>query len=227
MIQNSVEASRKASLRRPCWSSSVKTGTNAAERAALANRLLTRFGIWKAIVKAEAGPPVPKKLAATISRTSPAIREMPVAIEKIAVLRATPPPPGGGGGRRLLGEGFCGGGQGRYSTALRGALGPTRGRARDLRWPTFIPRRSGSCAPSASAWRTAATPPRSRLTSGVCSRSSTAVTGRPWPRPTASSTSTIDKAVKRGAMHRNTGARKKSRAARLAGRSAAGQPSSE
>jgi small subunit ribosomal protein S20 len=32
--------------------------------------------------------------------------------------------------------------------------------------------------------------------------------------------STIDKAVKRGAMHRNTGARKKSRAARtLAGRS--------
>jgi small subunit ribosomal protein S20 len=28
--------------------------------------------------------------------------------------------------------------------------------------------------------------------------------------------STIDKAVKRGAMHRNTGARKKSRAARLA-----------
>ena len=34
-------------------SSSVKTGTNAAERAALANRLLTRFGTWKAIVKAE------------------------------------------------------------------------------------------------------------------------------------------------------------------------------
>ena len=29
-------------------------------------------------------------------------------------------------------------------------------------------------------------------------------------------TSTIDKAVKRGALHRNTGARKKSRAARLA-----------
>jgi small subunit ribosomal protein S20 len=33
--------------------------------------------------------------------------------------------------------------------------------------------------------------------------------------------STIDKAVKRGAMHRNTGARKKSRAARVR----AGQPS--
>jgi small subunit ribosomal protein S20 len=33
--------------------------------------------------------------------------------------------------------------------------------------------------------------------------------------------STIDKAVKRGAMHRNTGARKKSRAARLRAGSAA------
>jgi small subunit ribosomal protein S20 len=37
-------------------------------------------------------------------------------------------------------------------------------------------------------------------------------------------TSTIDKAVKRGALHRNTGARKKSRAARLA---APGESSSE
>jgi small subunit ribosomal protein S20 len=41
-------------------------------------------------------------------------------------------------------------------------------------------------------------------------------------------TSTIDKAVKRGAMHRNTGARKKSRAAHLvAGSAGGGQPSSE
>jgi small subunit ribosomal protein S20 len=40
-------------------------------------------------------------------------------------------------------------------------------------------------------------------------------------------TSTIDKAVKRGAMHRNTGARKKSRAARLLAGSAAGKPASE
>src|SRR5271166_1531251 len=32
-----------------------------------------------------------------ISRTRPATREMPVAIEKIAVLRATRPPPGGAG----------------------------------------------------------------------------------------------------------------------------------
>ncbi|HEY4429148.1 MAG TPA: 30S ribosomal protein S20 [Solirubrobacteraceae bacterium] len=41
-------------------------------------------------------------------------------------------------------------------------------------------------------------------------------------------TSTIDKAVKRGAMHRNTGARKKSRAARMISGPAPGaEPSSE
>ena len=37
MIQNSVDASRTASLRRPCWSRSVNTGTNAADRADWAN----------------------------------------------------------------------------------------------------------------------------------------------------------------------------------------------
>src|SRR5436190_21109424 len=98
MIQKSVEASRKASLRRPCCSRSVNTGTKAADSAALANRLLTRLGIWNARVKAEKRPLVPKKLAVAISLTSPTTLEMPVASEKIAVLRATAPPPGGGGG---------------------------------------------------------------------------------------------------------------------------------
>ena len=56
MIQNSVEASRNASLRLPCWSRSVNTGTNAADSAALANRLATRLGTWKAIVNAGRGP---------------------------------------------------------------------------------------------------------------------------------------------------------------------------
>ncbi len=50
MIQNSVEARRTASLRRFCSSSSVKTGTNAADSAAFANRFVTRLGTWKAIV---------------------------------------------------------------------------------------------------------------------------------------------------------------------------------
>jgi hypothetical protein len=47
------------------------------------------LGTWKAIVNAEYHEPVPKKRAAMISRASPATREKPVAIEKIAVLRAT------------------------------------------------------------------------------------------------------------------------------------------
>jgi hypothetical protein len=61
----------------------------------LANRFATRFGIWKASVKAEKAPLVPNRAATTISRATPTMRETPVAIEKIAVLRATlPVPPG-------------------------------------------------------------------------------------------------------------------------------------
>ena len=60
MIHRSVEASRNASRFLPCWSRSLKTGTNAAESAAFANRFATRFGTRKAIVKAEAPLDVPK-----------------------------------------------------------------------------------------------------------------------------------------------------------------------
>ena len=56
----SVEARRKASRLLPCSSCSVKTGTNAAWIAASANRLRTRFGTWKAIVKADMAPLTPK-----------------------------------------------------------------------------------------------------------------------------------------------------------------------
>jgi hypothetical protein len=54
-----VEARRKAS--RYCFlpSSSVKTGTNAGCSAASANSARTRFGTWKAIVKADIGPLIP------------------------------------------------------------------------------------------------------------------------------------------------------------------------
>jgi hypothetical protein len=38
----------------------VKTGTKAALSAASANRLRTRLGTWKATVKAENAPLVPK-----------------------------------------------------------------------------------------------------------------------------------------------------------------------
>ncbi len=60
MRTTNVDASWNASRLRPFSSSSVKTGTNAADSAASANRLRTRFGTWKASVNAENGPLVPK-----------------------------------------------------------------------------------------------------------------------------------------------------------------------
>ena len=56
----SVLASCSASRRRLCSSRSLKTGTNADESAASATSARIRFGIWKASVKAEAAPLVPK-----------------------------------------------------------------------------------------------------------------------------------------------------------------------
>jgi hypothetical protein len=57
---NRLPASRNASRLRPFSSSSVNTGTNAAEMAASAKSDRTRLGTWKAIVKAEKRPCVPK-----------------------------------------------------------------------------------------------------------------------------------------------------------------------
>jgi hypothetical protein len=56
----SAAASSNASLRFFCSSSSLKTGTKALESAASATSARIRFGIWKASVNADAGPPVPK-----------------------------------------------------------------------------------------------------------------------------------------------------------------------
>ncbi|CAB4857289.1 unannotated protein [freshwater metagenome] len=60
MIQKSVEASSIASRRRPRSRYSVNTGTKAALSAASAKSPRSRLGTWKASVKAEAGPLVPK-----------------------------------------------------------------------------------------------------------------------------------------------------------------------
>ncbi len=49
-IQNRVEAKRKASSFLPFCNRSVKTGTNAADSAALANNCATKLGTRKAIV---------------------------------------------------------------------------------------------------------------------------------------------------------------------------------
>jgi hypothetical protein len=47
-----LEATRHARARSPFSSSSLKTGTNADESAASATSARTRFGTWKATVKA-------------------------------------------------------------------------------------------------------------------------------------------------------------------------------
>ena len=58
--QKIVEATRQARLRSPFSSSSLKTGTNAPERAASASSARTRFGIWNATVNALILPLMPK-----------------------------------------------------------------------------------------------------------------------------------------------------------------------
>jgi hypothetical protein len=60
ITQNSVEATRNASRLRPLLSSSVKTGTNAADSAACENRLLNRFGTCEASVNDDAAADVAK-----------------------------------------------------------------------------------------------------------------------------------------------------------------------
>ena len=56
MSQKSVDATRQARARSPFSSSSLKTGTNAPESAASATSARTRFGIWNATVNALIGP---------------------------------------------------------------------------------------------------------------------------------------------------------------------------
>jgi hypothetical protein len=76
----------------------VNTGTNAADSAACENRLLNRLGTCEASVYAEYAAVVPKKMAPTTSRASPAIRESAVRKAKIAVLSAMRRRGGSGGG---------------------------------------------------------------------------------------------------------------------------------
>src|SRR5580704_17094222 len=96
------------------------------------------------------------------SRASPAIREKPVAIEKIAVLRATGPEGG------LARPGSATGVEAAKAAIVRRRAVLT---AR-LPWPTSPPRRSASSAPSASVSRIVATPRRSRPTSAGWKRPS-------------------------------------------------------
>jgi hypothetical protein len=58
--RRSVEATRQARSFSRFSSSSLKTGTNADERAASATSERTRFGIWNATVNVLIGPATPK-----------------------------------------------------------------------------------------------------------------------------------------------------------------------
>src|ERR671931_198461 len=170
--KNSVDASRKASLRRPCSSSSVNTGTKAALSAASANSERTTLGTWKAIVKALNAPDATRRscasgpAGASGGMASATLRRRPMAnihSQKKRILRAER--------ERLENR--------RYTSTIK----------------TYF----------------------RRLQAAVASgdEEAAAAEHRTLVR-------TIDKAVKRGALHRNTGARKKSRAAHVL----RGEPSS-
>ena len=218
MIQNSVEASRSASLRLPLLQ---QFGEHRHERR-------RQRGVGEQVryeVRHLEGDRERRGRAARAEEArgddfarEPAIRETPVAIEKIAVLRADPSRrPGGAGRAGFLGECFGARGQGRYSTALRGA-------------PALaLPRAPCGSLPMANIHSQKKRILRSererlenrRYTSTIKTyfrRLEAAVAGGDAARPRDAEhrelVSTIDKAVKRGALHRNTGARKKSRAAR-------------
>ncbi len=161
-----------------------------------------------ASVNADIGPPVPKKLAAMISRTRPATREKAVAIEKIAVLRAMRPPAGADSGASALAD--------KGAIVRRSAARPA------VRWRA----RNAIMANIHSQKKRILRSERERIenrlyTSAIKTyfrRLETAVKGgdaQAAETEHRTLVSTIDKAVKRGALHRNTGARKKSRAAHM------------
>src|SRR3954454_14618473 len=220
---SSVRARRNASLRLPCSSSSVKTGTNAALSAASANSERTRLGTWKAMVKALNAPDVAKYDDATISRTTPAIRDRPVAALKMAVLRAMPLPPG-----RVPCVGFSGSSPAArvaVVSAATGALsyGPPRASSRGVR--TSMANIHSQKKRILRAQRERLENRRYTSTIKTYFRRLEAAVGEGDDASADTEhralVQTVDKAVTRGALHRNTGARKKFRAARVR----AGQPS--
>ncbi len=223
MTQNSVDATWKASRLRPFWMRSVNTGTNAADSAACENRLLNRFGTCEARVNADIAAVVPKNAAPTTSRPSPARRESAVATAKIAVLTAIrrraeaapsartrlprcPKAEAGVRSRRWsrwTPVGYSTDGRGSLPAAFgllmanihsqkkrieRAARERLENRRYTSRVKTYFRRLEAAAAAGDDA--TADTEHRALVQA-------------------------IDKAVKGGAIHRNNGARKKSRAARV------------
>jgi small subunit ribosomal protein S20 len=205
----------------------VNTGTNAADSAACENRLLNRFGTWEASVNAEAAADVAKYAAWTTSRPRPAIRDRAVANAKIAVLTAmrrrgglvapgpwggAPGPSGGVGGTPLLDvPGLVSiWARAGYSRARRG-----EGRGFLLLMANIKSQKKRILRSERERLE------NRRYTSKIKTffrRLETAVAAGDGAQADVEHrelVQAIDKAVKRGALHRNSGARKKSRAARV------------
>ena len=201
----------------------MNTGTKAAWIAASANRLRTRFGTWNAIVKADIGPVRRSSEAATISRTRPGDpRERGGEREQRRRARQPPAP---GRCRRLgaasLGSATRAAGRADGPHALRAASSRDVGHGR----PRYHPRsRNGQHRLTEKAERplrcgsgprTAASRARSRRTSSASRAAVAAGDAAAADTEHRELVSRIDKAVQKGALHRNNGARKKARAARV------------
>jgi small subunit ribosomal protein S20 len=206
----------------------VKTGTNAADSAACENRLLNRFGTWEASVNADAAAEVAKYAAWTTSRPSPAIRDSAVANAKIAVLTAmrrrgglvapgpwggAPGPSGGDGGTPLPDV------PGLVSICARAGYSRARRGEGSRGFPLLMANIKSQKKRIVRAERERLE--NRRYTSKIKTffrRLETAVAAGDGDQADAEHrelVQAIDKAVKRGALHRNAGARKKSRAARV------------
>ncbi len=192
----------------------MKTGTKAALRAASAKRLRTRLGTGKAIVKAEKAPLVPEVAAGDDLADQAGYPDSPVAAEKIDGVAHTPAPPAPAVTRLEGGRSAAVSTERRYSTTP----------PRPWPWPFSMANIHSQKKRILRAERERSRTAATRRQIKTYFRRLEAVTSgedEAAPPRCLELVQTIDKAVKRGALHRNNGARKKSRAARIAARAAA------
>jgi small subunit ribosomal protein S20 len=162
-------------------------------------------------VNADIAAVTPKYFAATISRTSPRIRESPVAAEKKAVLRANLPP-------RWLASSPRGAG----AAVVESAISATLRRRRAVPWRDGPKIMANIASQKKRILRTERERDENRrYTSAIKTYfrrlEAAAESGKAEDVESEfrALVSRIDRAVRSGALHKNTGARKKARAARI------------
>ena len=132
MIQNSVEASRNASLRRPCWSSSVNTGHERRRQRRVGEQVADEVRDLEGDrERRETAAGAEEARGDDFAHQPRDPREAGGDREdrRVASHAASA---GRSWRRRLLRGGFSSGRQGRYSTALRGAPGQLHPASRGL-----------------------------------------------------------------------------------------------